>query len=200
MYLTTCLPRRSSCADFFYFTWGFCRKRRPPIGYICIIDLTRPGRARWRKKYATCLPTYQIGTMKKKEKGSSSLKILKQYIKLNKVILCVCIYPYMGMYDILFIFFTKKTTQKEPGRINQKYKFKKYPTIRMRVSIMAPMYVCVCTCFATFLRLESYWTSPGIPRSFCPPHPPFTASIQVINPDSFISGRSTPFTNVIISV
>lgn len=143
------------------------------------------------KKYATCLPTYQIGTMKKKEKGSSSLKILKQYIKLNKVILCVCIYSYMGMYDILFIFFTKKTTQKEPGRI----KCKKYPTIRMRVSIMAPMYVCVCTCFATFLRLESYWTSPGIPRSFCPPPPS-----QLINPDSFISGRSTPFTNVIISV
>lgn len=93
------------------------------------------------------------------------------------------------MIYYLFIF-TKKTTQKEPGRINQKYKCKKYPT--MRVSIMAPMYVCVCTCFATFLRLESYWTSPGIPRSLCPP--PFTASIQVINPDSFISGRSTPFT------
>lgn len=70
----------------------------------------------------------------------------------------------MGMYDILYIFFHKENVPKG-ARPNQSVK--KYPN--MRVSIMAPMYVCVCTCFATFLRLESYWTSPGIPRSFLPP-------------------------------
>lgn len=56
--------------------------------------------------------------MEKKEKGSSSLKILKQYIKLNKVILCVYTYPYMGMYDILFIYFHKENDPKG-ARSNQ---------------------------------------------------------------------------------
>lgn len=87
--------------------------------------LTRPGRARWRKinkSLSTLLCTIYIymPNWRSFEKlfffSREPKRFFKQYIKLNKAILCV----YICMYGNLRIPFSQRTTQRRPGRISQR--------------------------------------------------------------------------------